>query len=169
MPSGCFVNQYGISLLYGNEVIQYPAEQTGISIATKRSVCLSDWLPVVAFFLCLMECAVLRLFHKTKLANRKIANKPWSRRLGHWISLLQIHTSIEKVIDPIDHLINAYLANISTEIGDNTQGTRNPGCIQNIFSSKKVTSSSICRRYPVLISACAPSYISLLVILHCHT
>jgi hypothetical protein len=36
--SWCFVNQYGISLLYRVEVIQHPAEQTGISIATKRPV-----------------------------------------------------------------------------------------------------------------------------------
>jgi hypothetical protein len=35
------VNTYGISLLYENEVIQNPAEQTGISVVTKRLVCPS--------------------------------------------------------------------------------------------------------------------------------
>jgi hypothetical protein len=84
-PTECFVNQYGISVLYRGEVIHVSSQADRHLYSHKEtSACLSIVVLSVSNGLCVPPT----LFPKTKLANRKIASKPWSQRLGHPVSLL---------------------------------------------------------------------------------
>jgi len=87
-PSECCVNQYGITLLCSSGVIHLSSQADRHLYSHKEA---SACLYIVVLFPCLMDCeSPPTLFPKTKLANRKIASKPWSQRLGHPVSLLWI-------------------------------------------------------------------------------